>query len=479
MNTSKNTPKIFWLLWFLLFARLRELFQWQYTLGIIGRGAFFIVTMLYAVGIAFALDNAEFADKIQPDVFIRWMNIAIVASTFLKSYYPTFRPVNATVEAFHPLRAGERAFISAVLDIASAYTATMTAFYGVIFALSHTFGAAYFLVSLLALWSAVLLDRSLRLVLTYNVPNRSAVIVSIGVTAVALMIFLFPKNIFGIVVGSGHPALWLCLMTAVCLVAAEEHYRLARIAALPTTDYVANSSSTSTNAASSATPFTLNGLLWRAFLRAKHVRLMLGMAFGLKVIIVGILLYKGRVDVFTRPHSFMLFLLPVMLFTYILNNLWGTNWQLWQTYHASRGDRRSAFLLYMQLAMPLLALDALVFGVAIWYGGFANANMVLLYVCTTAVLVAIGFATSTLRPLKREQVPSFGSFQQYSSAVGVIVAMAAICIVYVGIVVGFGAGFTWALWLTFLFVILIWVAAVGITADYHIHKHKAYSAIHG
>lgn len=451
---------------FVLQKQSQQLFQFKNALSLLGRVLFLALMLLYAVGFGYALQNAERLgfSTVQMLTFV---NIAVVALTFTKSYFPTYQTTSQPIASFYPVSRIHKAFLGLLLDMLSVFPLAILALYVVMFGIAFSaLTPAQIALSLLTFLTTLLLDRSLRLVIEYSVPFRwlyGACVLVCGAVLVghSALPSALPISPFVLL-----PILFVCAFVVQALLAWQS--------VLPSTERTV---SVSSSRISVATGTTEAGYVLKAFFGSKHISMLFGVAMLLKMGML-LFLYKVKAADIAETSANMhlniiwIYAAPVAWFTYVLNNSFGMNWQLWQTTQQHSLKRWSALTLYARYAVLPLCVDAVLSGTVLWYRGLLTVNIVAFWLWCMLTFLALGLATSILSPIKVEKLTSsvFMSLRQVSSTVGMV-----------GVVVSLLA----LLLLTSLHYLLGGIIALAAVAgmiylfiNYNTLKYRTYNGIH-
>ncbi len=310
------------LLAFVLRAQWKQLFQFRNTLRVVGRGLYVALVLLYAIGFGYILQNAA-QFHLSTELLLNGLNTAIVVLTFAKSYFPAYQTTSQPIASFYPLRRAQKALLGFCTDMLSVFPLAMLTFYIVAFSMAFSSLTLFQMVSsLLMFLTALVLDRSLRLVIEYAVWLRWLYGACVLATAAALVgqtwILKFvqiPSAVFD---------------SALCAAACILQALLAWQSVLPSTERTSSASSGSSGTVGNISHV---GYILRAFFRTKHVAMLFSVAILLKIMLLILLVKpdKQGANEILHINITWIFAAPIAWFTYVLNNTFGMNWHLWQT----------------------------------------------------------------------------------------------------------------------------------------------------
>lgn len=454
------------LLAFVLRAQWKQLFQFRNTLSVVGRGLYLSVVLLYAVGFGYILQNAvQF--RLSTELLLNGLNTAIIVLTFAKSYFPAYLTTSQPIASFYPLSRSQKALLGLLTDMLSVFPLAMLTFYAVAFGMAFSSLTLFqMLSSLLTFVAALVLDRSLRLIIEYAVRLRwlygacalATAAVLVGQTLV-LKFVQIPSAVFG-----------SALFAAACVMQAL----LAWQSVLPSTETAGTLASFRTNTDISTTSARY---AFRAFFGSKHIIILFGMALLLKTGFM-IFTYKANAEdiaqISSRLHLDIIWVYaaPIAWFTYFLNNSFGLNWQLWQTVQQHSVRQRTVLVLYARHAFLPLCVDAMLTSTVLWSRNLLTMNIIAFWVWCMIAFWAVSIATSIFSPIKVEKLTSnvFMSLRQVSPTVGMV-----------GVIILFITLFFLASlhYLLGGIIALIAIAAVAyIIINYNTLKYRTYNGIH-
>jgi hypothetical protein len=451
---------------FVLSAQSKQLFQFKNSLSVIGRVLFAFVVLVYALGFGMAF---HYADRLgtSAEVILNAINVALAVITFTKSFFPSYQPVSQPLVSFYPISRMNKAVMGICLDMFAVFPAMIFLFYFIIFAIGFiALTGAQMLLSLAFFLTALLLDRSIRLLVEYAFPLRWLYVACVLVLAGVL--------VGRIVIPPAFQASAILLQPLLFVASAGLHVFLALQSVKPSTERVATVSSTTPNidAASTTIPY-----IFKAFFGTKHIRTMFLMALGFKLFMLFYLVKMDKQDVLhmsAKMHLNILWIYcaPITWFTYVLNNSFGMNWQLWQSVQQHSHRRNAALILYLRHTLTVLCIDAILTTGTLIFAKLLTLEFIVCWLCSAASLLALGLIIALTQPIKVEKLTSsiFMSMRQVSSTVGMLLVFGVMLVVSVLSFIEFW----YALAAPF---VLIPVAAFFIQ-QYPFLKHRLYNGIH-
>lgn len=457
----------FKILLFIIGTQLKQLFVVRNILSVVGKIFFVCLVIFYAVACGYILNNALVL-QVKPDSFLAGINTAIAALTFMKNYFPAYQPTSQPIASYYPMRRKSKAVMGILLDLLSIFPIGIVFFYCIMFVVGFSaLSIGQIFQSLMFFITALLFDRSLRLLIEYSVPYR--IVGGIGLVFCSVFLFFSSGiNLFEWL----HPVIVQIILFIVSIIS---QIFLALQTVLPQT----NKNSTASRYTYKSTSKTQSVLVYtlKSFYTSNHILKLFAMALLLKIVMLIFLLKvdnQGISEINSLMHINMVWLyaMPVAWFTYVLNNSFGVKWQLWQTRYLHSSSRYDSLILYSQYAILPVILDAILSGFVLWFRGFLDNNVVIFWVWCTLSLFAFGFIVSTIIPIKVEKLSSsaFLTLRQVSSVAGRFGVVMILIAIFLLIMIHFLFG---------SLIPLIAVAGVSYyLSNYKIIKYRIYNGIH-
>ncbi|AWO00322.1 hypothetical protein DLD77_00665 [Chitinophaga alhagiae] len=353
-----------------------------------------LVVVFYAIGTGYLLNYLGGAQQ----VLIFGINCTAAAFTLLKGYFPNNTPFRSIFLPVHPLPAWRKMGLQLVYDLLTPFYLLVVIFYLVLLLTADAFTPAALLNSLLYLGMFYLLERILKM----QQASRFMPLLTVCSLAIAAGgAYLQWRAMFSIY---APVAGVLLLMVVYSLV-----YRQA-----------ARTSLTGRRLVHGAGVQTVAAAFWAAVIRRKPVRTALVIGVVFKLIFCALILFtlqRNRARFDTDLNVLLaIFCSPLMLCTYLVNNLPGYMPQVFSktAYLATPGALFKRFLrVYVRFAVPdmLLAL-----GVLLAVETSFRYPLFLLFAYINAAI--LGFFISVLAPKKVTKGLDFTSFRTNTSIAG-------------------------------------------------------------
>ncbi len=129
---------------------------------------------------------------------------------------------------------------------------------------------------------------------------------------------------------------------------------------------------------------------------------MLLMVFAAKTLVILLAVFLRITDGDGSTTRFMILLAatPLVLFTYLFNNIFGHQKELWHTLAISEGVLRTGFKRYILLLHVPLITDAIYTFTLLTITNITEMSLITFYVVTAAALIPIGFLAGLHHPVQ-------------------------------------------------------------------------------
>ncbi|WP_460635053.1 hypothetical protein [Larkinella harenae] len=363
--------------------------------GLIGRIVYLLLVLLYAAGTGWLIDVLDTIDGLSFDsgTFIAGMNGALCALCVVVEFFPSYKQRSGLVSAVFPVRFMDRWAVNVLYDsLTFTFTGAWLAFF-IINALSTRYAVTQLITSLLMLTSTAIFVQSLKAFIEQS--HRRQVWSMIGwailnATMVWAIVQFYAQERVLIAV------LFIGLVSQIGLL-----IQLDRTVAEPSgATFIFNRKIA---ILSSLSP------VYKVFMSNAKARN--AFAFGLLIKVV-FLFFQGSLfagNVFTAEYIQKLYVSPLILFTYVANNLWGFFPTVWV--NSAMGKPTAAYRLYLQILILPLLLDLFItLGVTV-YTQLIGPNLILFYMLCTILLCLNGMIFSFYKAFEVHNSLNFGQMK--------------------------------------------------------------------
>ncbi len=384
-------------------ARLQSYFRQKRNQRILLLLLGIALSVFYSWMFSFLLQKAH-EGGINPSVekVLSYANLLILAITIMRSFFPAYIPKTEFIHRIYPIKPIQKFWVELVVELASPFYFVLVSFLLTLFILSPDYGFGHLLQSLLVFLTAHITKRSLQLLVERRIKWRQSAFISAAVMAGAFIALQVREPMYEPI---SSPLLLVVHLAALGFLTLSSYF-LEQAAFEPKQKVV----SYSHNARRS--------LGWRLFKNNKVAKqlILFGLAFKVLMLAADALAYEMKgTHLYEQNFTIWVFIGPLVLYTYVFNNVWGFYKTLWLTTERASGnimDFLKASL--MPLRVPLL-LDA---GLVVLYIAFFNQEqavfIVAMYITSVLVLTPIALIASFLSPkVVRGGVMSFGAKTSY------------------------------------------------------------------
>ncbi|MFD2247191.1 hypothetical protein [Pontibacter ruber] len=331
-----------------------------------------------------------------------YANLLLLAFTVLRGFFPAYIPRTEFIQRIYPIPPLQRFWTELAVELVSPFYFVLLNFLFVLFLLSPDYNFLHLLQGLLVLITAHVTRRSLQILVERKIRWRHSMFFAAAVMAAAFVALQVRVPMY-------EPTYQLPLMVV----------HLASLGAFLASNYFLEQAAYEPKRR--VVNYSQNArrsLAWRLFKNHKTARPLLLFGLGFKVLMLAVdaLVYtlKGY-HILDKNPTIWLFMGPVVLYSYVFNNIWGFYKNLWLTTERATGNYKDFLLAsLMPLRVPLL-IDATL---AILYVALFNHEhatfILLLYAASVLVLTPVALIASFVSPkVVSGGIMSFGAKTSY------------------------------------------------------------------
>lgn len=362
--------------------------------GFIALFGMVLISILYGRGFAELLNGNLFLFNESVYEKIKLGLLVLVATfTFFRGFFPTYKPVPSLFKKFHPLNSRFRFILNYLSDFVSLYFFVMSAFIisYVFFSTEMNLGYSYLII--VTLLGSHMLRRSFQTIIenkkSFSLLNSISISVAIVISAISIWSFL-DYQVSTIWLGTGLIIAFILITYTI-----EEK----------SDNEVTNVSVTNGN----------NKSIWNIslnlFLKNKFVRtpIIFGLSFKIIILTLDILIYsKSGIHFGNNLFIVFLFASPIIIFTYIFNNVWGYYKNYWFVIDQRLSGGKSIFKMYVYILWLPILVDMII---SLTYLIISPSNLLfeglVMYFISLITLTIGGFIWSMFNPSSVEQGLSF------------------------------------------------------------------------
>lgn len=347
-----------------------------------------VLAGIYSYVFTFLLYQAREGDSLQqsPDQVLEYANLFLLAIIILKGFFPSYVPKAGIIQRIYPVSSLKKFWTEMIVELVSPFYFIVANFLVLLFLMSPDYDLVHFLQSILVLLTAHVTLRSLQVFVERRMRWSHSYFYMGAVMAAAFVALQVRVPMFR------PTSEWLMLVVHIAALGffISANYLLEQAAAEPRRKVVNYSSN------------ARRSLSWRLFKNHKLAKQMLlfGLVFKAIILALDATAYLKKGDhIFDEILSLWLFVGPLVIYSYVFNNVWGFYRNLWLTIERSSGnyiDFIKASL--MPLRVPLLMDAVLTFLYVTFFNHERALFIVLMYIGSVLLLTPFGIISSILSP---------------------------------------------------------------------------------
>jgi hypothetical protein len=368
-------------------ARLNSYFRQKKIQRVLLLALGIVLSGFYAWLFSYLLQQAQDGSlNMSVDQMLGYTNLLLLAFTILRGFFPAYIPKADFINRIYPVKPLKRFWTELVVELVSPFYFVLLNFLVLLFLISPDYTFLHLVQSFLVFLTAHITRRSFQIFIERKINWRSGMFWAAVVMAGAFIalearapMFEAISSVFMLVV---HLASLGFFLTA--------NYMLEQAAYEPkrrTVNYSSNAR---------------RSLGWRLFKNHKMAKQLLLFGLGFKILMLGIdaTVYSIKgIHMLDKNASLWLFVGPLVIYTYVFNNVWGFYKNLWLTTERATGNYKEFLKTsLLPLRMPLL-IDAAIVVLYVALFNHEQATFILLmYSAAVLVLTPIGIIASITSP---------------------------------------------------------------------------------
>jgi hypothetical protein len=335
---------------------------------------------------------------------ISYVNLLLIAFIILRSFFPAYLPKAELIPRMYPVTSMQKFWTELVVEFASPFYFILINFFILLFVNSPDYTLLHLFQSMLVFVTALITRRSLQIFVERKIKWFHINFITATIFAGAFIALQAKVPMYK----PAESVLMLVVHLSALGFFIASNYFLELAAAEPKSRVVTYSQNRQ------------RSLSWRLFVNSKQAKQLLSFGIGFKVLMLAAdavsFSLKG-IHLYDKNVSIWLFISPLVLYSYVFNNVWGFYKNIWLTVERASGstaDFLKASL--MPLRIPLL-VDAALLVLYVVLFNQGNALFVLaMYIASVLVLTPMGIVASFVSPkVVRGGVMSFSTKTSYLS----------------------------------------------------------------
>lgn len=384
-------------------AKLTSYFRQQKTQRVLLLALGIVLSGFYGWLFSFLLGQAH-DGNINPGVaqVISYINLFVLAITIIRGFFPAYEPKVELIPRLYPVKPSQKFWTELAVELTSPFYFVILNFLFLLFVLAPEFTFMRLVQSIMVFLTAHITKRSLQIFVERKMGWLKSNFITAAVFAGAFIALQVKAPMF-------TPAnTWLMLVVHLAslgfFVAANFFLELA---ATEPKRRVVNYSQNKQRS-----------LGWRLFKNSKMAKQLLLFGLGFKILMLAadaVTFSLKGVHLYDKNATIWLFIAPLVLYSYVFNNVWGFYRNLWLTVERTSGsttDFLKAAL--VPLRIPLM-IDTALLALYVLFFNHDNAVFILsMYTASVLVLTPMGIVASFVSPkVVRGGVMSFNTKTSY------------------------------------------------------------------
>ncbi|MBD1397133.1 hypothetical protein H9Q13_08155 [Pontibacter sp. JH31] len=368
-------------------ARLHSYFRQKKIQRVLLLALGIVLSGFYAWLFSYLLQQAQEGSlNMSVDQMLGYTNLLLLAFTILRGFFPAYIPKADFINRIYPVKPLMRFWTELVVELVSPFYFVLLNFLLLLSIISPDYTFLHLVQSFLVFLTAHITRRSFQIFVERRINWRSSVFWAAVVMAGAFIALEARAPMF-------EP-----ISTVIMLVV-----HLASLGFFLTSNYFLEQAAfepkrRTVNYSSNAR----RSLGWRLFKNHKMAKQLLLFGLGFKVLMLGIdaTVYSIKgIHMLDKNASLWLFVGPLVIYTYVFNNVWGFYKNLWLTTERATGNYKEFLKAsLLPLRMPLL-IDAAIVVLYVALFNHEQATFILLmYSAAVLVLTPIGIIASFTSP---------------------------------------------------------------------------------
>lgn len=394
---------------YIAILRISRLFSIKnHSLRTIGISLFLIVSILYGYVFSVIYNFIEIPKKTLTQFeFENYIIIVFVLITFVRGFFPVYAPIKDVITNNYPIRPIKKFLINITNEFIYPFYFGVILFWMTFSVMTSFEGFNLTIVTLSWVIISHLIKRLLQLIIEFQLKEKKIYF---------LYSMVFVSLILHIIVGYEIPPYFrplISLFTGIVIL--SFNYKLGK-----------NIKSLST--------INLTQFKWiegkcyvKILLRNKPLRTMLIVAVFMKILIIiywNVFNISDNTNIYITEIYLSLILSPILLFTYIFNNIFGFSPALWLSLYKNGARIKSYVIEMFNILLIPLFIDAMLSTVFYLLTDNLNSSYLLFYICCSIILFALSVFCSFIFPKKIENVISIkGNTSHLASLISILSAV--------------------------------------------------------
>jgi hypothetical protein len=347
-----------------------------------------VLAGIYSYIFTYLLHKARVGEGVpqSAEQVLEYANLFLLAIIILKGFFPSYVPKAEIIQRIYPVSPLKKFWTEMIVELVSPFYFIVANFLILLFLMSPDYNFVHLLQSILVMLTAHVTLRSLQVFVERRMRWSHSYFYMGAIMAAAFIALQARVPMF-------RPTSdWLMLIVHEAALGffIAANYLLEQAAAEPRRKVVNYSSN------------ARRSLGWRLFKNHNLAKQMLIFGLVFKAIILALdatsYLKKGE-HIFDNIMSLWMFVGPLVIYSYVFNNVWGFYRNLWLTIERSSGNYRDFIKAsLLPLRVPLLMDAVLTFLYVTFFNHESALFIVLMYIASVLLLTPFGIISSIVSP---------------------------------------------------------------------------------
>jgi hypothetical protein len=367
--------------------------------GLITTFSLIIASIIYANLIGHLFNNNEIIiDNFE--MIATGLLILFSILTIIRKLFPNFQAANNIIQPFHPISGITKYFVNISSDFFSVFFINIVFFFFLIYIRSEYFDKLFMLKAIYTIIASIIIRRTIQLMTEQKLSSIKPKII--------LLLMLFMN--FIIIVQSKY-IIFLIIIGILSIIILG--YTLEELMKSDKKDKL----------------LLINSNMWLNIVKsnkASRISLIFGIIFKSLLLFI-ITLHFIKRQKYPEPIFIVyLFLLPTMLFTYLFNNIWGVNRNLWLCIDMSGINWNKTIVFVLNMIKPFFIIDFIISITFLMFNPQLLVKGLLSYSLSFIILIIFSIYWSVMFPILIKKTSTFAlktSTSVFASIVTILIVI--------------------------------------------------------
>lgn len=366
-------------------------------IGLITTFSLIIASIIYAniIGNQFNV-NELIVDNF--GVIVKGLLIIFSVLTIIRKLFPNFQSASSIIQPFHPISGIAKYFVNISGEFLSIYFLNAVFFFFLIYLKSEYFDNLYVLKAVYTIVGSIIIRRAIQIIAEQKLSSIKPKIALLSMLFVNYFVLIQSEYIMFLIIAG-------LLLIIILGYAIEEWMKSDKRSVLS----------------------LMSNNMWFNIVRSNKsskIAILFAIIFKSLLLLV-ITLHFIKKQEYPEPFFIVyLFLLPTLLFTYVFNNIWGINRNLWLCIDMSGIKWNKTIIIVLNMIKPFLVLDFIISITFLIFNPQLFVKGILSYILSFIILLIFSTYWSILFPVLINKTSMFSlkaSTSVFASIVTIII----------------------------------------------------------